>query len=211
MKLLLIRFFAVLVLVCASFSPAAEPKPPAFDAEGVAQAETKMWQAYYSGDFMQIGAQLMTLMNRQYGLESERARDIGGLFAIASMSFRMAQGDYESAVLPGLTKAYEQLKQATGSAYDPAKAARAELDWWVARRTKGQNSAEQVGAKIADLYACLYGRPAPAFKKAGLLRAQAAALRDAGRQNADWTQIEKLLKESYSELRKASDGPMTRR
>ena len=211
MKILLTRSFAILVPACASLLLAAEPQPPTIDAEGVAQAETKMWQAYYSDDFMQIGAQLMTLLNRQYGLAPDRARDIGGLFAISSMSFRMARGDYENAVLPGLTRAYEQLKQATGSAYDPAKAARAELDWWVARRTKGQNSAEQVGAKIADLYACLYGLPAPAFKKAGLLRAQAATLRDAGRQNADWTQIEKLLKESYSELRKASDGPMTRR
>lgn len=203
MNLPLKRLLMISVLAFATCSLAAAPKPPAFDAEGVAQAETKMWQAYYSGDFMQIGAQLMTLLNRQYGLAPDRARDIGGLFAISSMTFRMAQGDYEAIVLPGLTKAYEQLKQATGAAYDPARAARAELAWWVARRTKGQDSAEQVGVRISDLYACLYGRPAPAFQKAGLLRARAAALRDAGRQNADWTQIEKLLKESYSELRKA--------
>lgn len=40
------------------------------------------------------------------------------------------------------------------------------------------------------------------FKNAGILRAQAAALRDSGGKNADWEKIEELLKESYIELEK---------
>ena len=59
---------------------------------------------------------------------------------------------------------------------------------------------EQVGAAIANLYAVLYGETNSSFQKAGLLRAQAAHLRDQGGINADWVQVEALLQESYREL-----------
>jgi len=61
-------------------------------------------------------------------------------------------------------------------------------------------SAEQVGEKIAELYAILYGDTRPGFAKAGELRAEAAALRDQGGANADWPKVEALLRESYRAL-----------
>jgi hypothetical protein len=40
------------------------------------------------------------------------------------------------------------------------------------------------------------------MERAGLLRAQAAALRDEGGANADWEKVEALLVESYQALGK---------
>ena len=54
--------------------------------------------------------------------------------------------------------------------------------------------------KIGDLYATLYGGPNEAFDEAGILRARAAALRDAGGAEADWAEVESLLRQSYRTL-----------
>jgi len=177
---------------------------PSFDADKVAQAETRMWQSYYSGDKIQLGLQLIALLRNQHSLSLWEAKEIGELLASSTMKFRSASGDYERVALPDLVKAYVLIKQATGAPFDPDKAARAELAWWVARRTPGQDSGEQVGEKIAELYAVLYGRACPAFYNAGLLRAQAAKMRDSGSrgEGADWIQIEVLLRKSYHELKK---------
>jgi hypothetical protein len=174
---------------------------PGFDADKVAQAETRMWQAYYSEDKTQLGFQLIALLRNQHGLSLLEAKEIGELLARSAMKFRLAKGDYESVALPDLAKAYSLIKLATGAPFDPDKVARAELAWWVARRTPGQNSTEQVGKRIAELYALLYDRDHPAFEKAGLLRAQAAKMRDSGGKNADWVRVEALLRKSYRELK----------
>lgn len=174
---------------------------PSFDADEVARAETRLWQAYYSGDKTQLGLQLIALLRKQHGLSLFEAKEIGELLAGSAMNFRSANGDYESVVLPDLSKAYGLIKQATGASFDPDKVARAELAWWVARRTQGQNSAEEVGKRIAELYALLYGSDSPAFEKAGLFRAQAAEVRDSGRQDADWAHVEDILRKSYRELK----------
>jgi hypothetical protein len=158
---------------------------PSFDADKVARAETRMWQAYYTGNQMQLGLQLIALLRNHHGLSLFEAKKVGELFASSAMKFRSASSDYDSISLPELTKAYGLIKQATDARFDPDKVAMAELAWWVARRTQGRNSAEQVGEKIAKLYGLLYDRDPQVFQKAGLFRAQAAELRDLGGKDAD--------------------------
>lgn len=173
---------------------------PAFDPDTVAKSETLMWQAYYSGNHTQLGMEIITLLRSQYGLPLLKAKTIGELLARSSMRFQSANGDYERIVLPDLTEAYRLIQQASGRAFDPEQAARAELAWWVARRTPGQDSAGQVGEKIAILYGLLYGKDHAVFFEAGSLRAEAARLRDTGGKDADWAKVEDLLKKSYREL-----------
>ena len=171
-----------------------------FDADAVARAEAKMWRDYYAGNETQIGLNLIELLRRQYGLNLPDAKQIAELLARSAMKFKAARGDYEAIVLPDLTEAYRHIRRAGKASFDPERAARAELAWWVARRTPGQNSPEQVGEKMTELYAVLYGSAQPSFHAAGLHRAQAAALRDSGGTNADWPRIEELLRESYREV-----------
>jgi hypothetical protein len=175
---------------------------PSFDADKVAQAETEMWRAYYGEDRTQLGLTLITLLRSQHGLSLVEAKNIGQLFARSAMEFQSTKSGYEKTVLPYLTEAYGRIQQASGASFDHKEAARAELAWWVARRTPGQDSTEQVGAKITELYVILYGGDHPSFHKAGLLRAQAAAVRDSGEASADWGRVEELLRESYREVGK---------
>jgi hypothetical protein len=54
---------------------------------------------------------------------------------------------------------------------------------------------------MADAYALLYEVPRSRVVKAAVLRAEAAALRDSTAERPDWDAIERLLRESYRDLR----------
>ncbi len=179
---------------------------PAFNVNKVAKAETEMWQAYYTDNKAKLGLLLISLLQTQYGLTLSESKEAGELFASSAMKFHATRKDYNSIVLPDLTAAYRVIKDAKKLSFDPKQAAEVELAWWVARRVAGKNSVEQVGSGIGKLYAIIYGQERSEFKKAGLLRAKAAAIRDKGGKNADWQQIENLLRQSYKELGKGIKG-----
>ena len=198
-----LKWCLAIVLFLAAFAGARFVfGSPKFDPDRVAESETRMWQAYYTGDRTQLGLELISLLRYQYSISLLEARDIAERLANAALKFHAAKGNYETVVLPELTDAYRRIKQASSGTFDPDAVARAELAWWVARRMPGQNSAEQVGEKIAKLYALLYGVDRPSFHTAGRLRAEAAKLRDSGRESTDWKEVQRLLIESYREVQK---------
>ena len=122
--------------------------------------------------------------------------------ARAAATFATARDHYER-MLPDLETAYAIERDWVHAGFDPAAVARAELAWWVARRIAGQNSAEQVGALIADEDALLYEVPRERVLPAALLRAQAGKLRDDGGEHADWATVSDLLTQSYRSLHAA--------
>lgn len=174
-----------------------------FDPARLAASETRMWQAYYTRNHTDLAMEMAALLREQMGVSLWTAREIIEPMARGAMIFAGdREGRREAEVLSELETAYARLGEAAGEDWDPRAAARAELAWWVARRTPGQDSPEQVGALIAALYALLYGGGNAEILQAGVLRAQAAALRDAGGPNADWPAVERLLNESYAALRR---------
>jgi hypothetical protein len=70
----------------------------------------------------------------------------------------------------------------------------------VARRTRGQDDPQNVGRLIAEEYALLYEAPFDDMLSPGLLRAEAAAMRDAQAGAPDWPTIGGLLTASYRQL-----------
>ncbi|MDK2973540.1 MAG: hypothetical protein PWP23_3295 [Candidatus Sumerlaeota bacterium] len=170
------------------------PANPAFDPDAVAAAEARMWKAYYGGNKQEIGRELIGLFQKQFGIGPMQSATVSLAFAEGAMTFQ--RGDYDGA-LPPLRQAYAKIRAASGRNFDPDAAAQAELDWWVARRTPGENSAENVGVLIARLYATLYGESNAQIERAGQLRAEAARLRD---EDGDWDRIEELLRDSYRAL-----------
>ncbi len=173
-----------------------------FDPEYVAASETKMWQAYYTRDRTTLGIEIVKLLNEQFGLTVIKAAELGEGLAKTAITFAAAQHSYEQNTLPGLVTYYTKVHELAGGNWSPEEMAQAELDWWVARRTPGEDSPENVGRLIGVLYSKLYGASNVHTEKAGLLRAQAAALRDAGGLDADWGTIETMLVESFTELHK---------
>jgi hypothetical protein len=173
-----------------------------FNPPRLADLEVRMWQAYYAKQRTRLFALLITTVREQYHYSWATATVQGFHLARAAATFGDLRGGYE-VVLPDLEAAYAKAKSWTRAEFDPRAVARAELAWWVARRVPGQNSAEQIAGLIADEYALLYETTRARVAGAALLRAQAAALRDAQAEQPDWDRISRLLLQSYSELRSA--------
>jgi len=194
---------SLLFLLLATCLPAGADDPyREFDPSAIAKTETSLWRCYYNGSHFSMGMQLVTMLQGQFGLSQETAMLAGAELAQGTVIFYGTNDNYYKTVLPHLERAYTTVKKELKADWDPKEAARAELDWWVARRTPGKNSPENVGKEIAKLYAILYGETNEDIEKAGLLRAKAAALRDEGGKKADWKEVGKLLMESYATLLK---------
>ena len=173
-----------------------------FNPPRLADLEVRMWQAYYAKERLRLFGLLVTMLHEQYHYPWATATLEGFHLARAAATFGDLRGGYD-VVLPDLEAAYAKAKSWTQAEFDPRAVARAELAWWVARRVPGQNSAEQIGGLIADEYALLYETTRGRVEAAALLRAQAAALRDAQAGRPDWDRIGRLLLQSYGELRSA--------
>ena len=200
---------AVVIVFCAVFLYAATAAPAQrslrqFDPQRMADLETRMWQAYYAKERLRLFGLLVTLLREQYHYSWATALTEGFHLARAAATFGDARADYEQ-VLPDLEQAYATAKQWLGAGFDARAVARAELAWWVARRTAGQNTPARVGALMADEYALLYEAPRARMLKSATLRAEAGALRDAQAATPDWPTIRRLLEESYGDLRAALD------
>jgi hypothetical protein len=201
--------FLVASGIVAAFALAFVLTPPRgarsmreFNPPRLADLEVRMWQAYYAKERLRLFGLLVTMLHEQYHYSWATATLEGFHLARAAATFGDLSGEYD-VVLPDLEAAYAKAKSWTQAEFDPRAVARAELAWWVARRVPGQNSAEQIGGLIADEYALLYETTRARVEAAALLRAQAAALRDAQAGRPDWDRIGRLLLQSYSELRSA--------
>ena len=190
---------AVVGILCTVGSRAFS-EVPVLDPDQIAAAETRMWQAYYARDLPRLHSETAALLRAQFRLPPADAERIARSLVGAAMKFAISGANYEQVVLPDLEVAYLQLRAALKRSFDPREAARAELDWWVARRTPGRNNPQQVGKQIARLYSVIYGGERPEFLEAGILRAEAAQLRDRSGPNCDWTKVEGLLRRSYRVL-----------
>jgi hypothetical protein len=203
LRLLVACLVVLAFLLTFALTPPRGPRSMrAFDADRLASLETRMWQAYYAKERARLFGLVVALLHEQYHYSWATATVQGFHLARAAATFGDATDHYE-VVLPDLEAAYGTVRSWTGASFDPAAVARAELAWWVARRIPGRNSPEQVGKLIAEEYALLYESSAPAMAAPALLRAQAAAMRDAHAERPDWDAIARLLQQSYRELRLA--------
>jgi hypothetical protein len=206
------RWPARIAVVCAilvAFGAAFVLTPPRgvrsmrqFEPSRLASLEVRMWQAYYAKERVRLFSLLITMLHEQYKYSWAVAAVEGFHLARAAAVFGDARGDYE-VVLPDLEAAYAMARWWTGASFDPRAVARAELAWWVARRTPGQSSPEQIGSLIAAEYALLYETTPENVAEPAYLRAKAAAMRDAAAASPDWDAIGRLLRASYDELLRA--------
>ena len=138
------RWWALVVACVAAaattYALTAAPAGPrslrAFDPDRTAALELDMWQAYYAKERVRLFRLLVTLLREQYHYPWSTAAIEGFHLARAAATFGDATSQYET-VLPDLEKGYATARQWLGAGFDPGRVARAELAWWVARRTKG--------------------------------------------------------------------------
>ncbi|MEP7310182.1 MAG: hypothetical protein ABJA98_32145 [Acidobacteriota bacterium] len=200
---LLVTLVLTIGLLFVALRTPGGPRPlRVFEPGRMADLELDMWQAYYAHENVRLFGDLLTTLREQYGYSWARA-SLGGFYlARAARTFGDARSGYER-VLPDLERAYAMVKGRSGAAFDPAAVARAELNWWVARRVPGQDDAENVGRLIAAENALLFEVPIERVLEASTLRARAGRLRDEGGAEAEWRVVSQLLHQSYEQLHAA--------
>jgi hypothetical protein len=135
------------------------------------------------------------------------------LLTVAAARFGTSTGDYDRFAAP-IAKGYRTL--GLPPEVDAEEVARRELRWWVVRREIGLAAGAAAGEAITALYAAIYRLPEARVAEAGLLRGEAAEVRDRGAAadpdgpmgpgEAYWPQVAQLLKRSYRSLRQAVAG-----
>lgn len=209
--ILLFYLFSVQTVIAQekTLPPSSPSFPITFDSAALAAAETNSWRSYYEKNFSMLFQSIVEMLHQQFHLSMLDSIAVGTNAVKAARAFsrlprKTTKQQYQEKVLPYLITFYTQLKDIFGGDWDPNEVAEAELNWWVARRTPGKNSPKQVGTEIAQMYQLLYGKNNPEIQKAGLLRAEAAHLRDVAsrRGKIPWSKIQKLLTQSYDALLK---------
>jgi hypothetical protein len=178
----------------------------AFDPTSMGTSEAAMWRDYYDKRYLDLFAHLYGLARNEFGFSPLDSARIALAAARAARAFQptTSRAEAQSAALPLLIDYYRLLSPAAPVPFDGVAAARGELDWWQARREAV--SPERYGLTIAEVTTLLYGVDGDDIRRAGILRAQAMARRDAGGAaltDADWSQIADQLVAAHGLVKRA--------
>jgi len=145
--------------VALAFHPPPGPRSLArFEPDRLADLEIAMWQAYYRKEKLRVFRLLVVTLREQYRYSWARAAEAGLHLARAAAAFGEARGGYER-VLPDLERAYTIARDWSSAGFDPGEVARAELEWWAARRDPARRSPADVGAGGAPPAARVLSQP----------------------------------------------------
>jgi hypothetical protein len=177
-----------------------------FDADEVARLETAMWRSYYDKQRLRLFNQLSELLRTQYNMPLVRSNQVAYYAADAAFVFKKGKerADYEKA-LPELVKFYQAIRKMSDIPFDPDRAARLELEWWIIHRQRAMHPPGDLDRALAELQAEIYKVPVERLMEHGRLRAEAMTIRDTkaeagGVTDADWAKIDELLHASWRSL-----------
>jgi hypothetical protein len=183
-----------------------------FDPDEVARLETAMWRSYYDRRRVRLYLELTELLRTQYGLTYLRSNVDGIRAARSAFVFKdgHSRDEYERA-LPDLEAFYSDMRSASSTPFDPERAARLELEWWIIHRERAQHDPQDLVNALADLPAEIYGVPASRLLEHARLRAEAMTIRDTkadagGVTESDWARIDELLHASWRSLHDEVNG-----
>jgi hypothetical protein len=180
-----------------------------FDPDEVARLDMAMWRSYYSRQRVRLFAQACELLRTQYRLPFWRSNAVAYRAAKAAFVFKdgHSRADYERA-LPDLLSFYKSIRSVSDTDFDPERAARLELEWWIVHRERKAHAPGDLDRALADLEAELYRVPADRLAEHARLRAEAMDIRDTkaeqgGVTEEDWARIDELLHQSWRSLHAA--------
>ncbi|HZT57496.1 MAG TPA: hypothetical protein VFA21_02610 [Pyrinomonadaceae bacterium] len=180
-----------------------------FDPDEVARLETDMWRSYYSRQRVRLFTQMSELLRTQYRLPLWRSNAVAYRAAKAAFVFKdgHSRGDYERA-LPDLVSYYQSIRAVSDTGFDPERAARLELEWWIVHRERAAHAPGDLDRALAELASEIYRVPADRLMEHARLRAEAMTIRDTkadqGRVTEEgWKRIDELLHQSWRSLHEA--------
>src|SRR5437588_10153982 len=143
-----------------------------FDPDEVARLETKMWRSYYSGQRVRLFTEMSELLRTQYRLPLWRSNAVAYPAAKAAFVFKdgHSRADYERA-LPALVSFYRSIREVSDTDFDPQRAARLELEWWIIHRERARHPPGDLDRALASLASEVYRVPAERLLEHARLRA----------------------------------------
>jgi hypothetical protein len=180
-----------------------------FEVAAIAQKDTEMWQSYYRREPLRLFGQLAEALRDQFGAPFWRSWGLAFWAAKAAFDFKngTSRADYEKA-LPTLETYFAGIRALSVEPFDPKRAARAELDWWIVHRERDRLPPGALARSLAQAASVLYNQPAETFMSYARHRAEAMRLRDdeaarTGTVEADWVRIRHELDLSWAGLHMA--------
>jgi hypothetical protein len=181
-----------------------------FDPATLARYEKENYVAYYQKDWLKLLRASVGLVKESFALSWLQAVYGAYLIARAEIAFAPFPENDLPRAQAYITRFYRFLKGVHHSDFDPARAARLELNWWIVHRKCFGNAdnAELVDA-LAGLYAEAYGIDAAKVREAARLRAAGMLYSDlwvnAGKPAGSplLIQEEDALLQSYTALKSA--------
>src|SRR5205085_8879797 len=177
-----------------------------FDPDEVERMDTAMCRSYYGRQRVRLFTQMSELLRTQYRLPLWRSNAVAYQAARAAFVFKdgRSRADYERA-LPNLVSFYRSIREVSDTDFDPERAARLELEWWIVHRQRARHAPGDLDRALADLASEIYRVPADKLMEHARLRAEAMNIRDrqaeqGGVSEEDWRRIDDLLHQSWRSL-----------
>jgi hypothetical protein len=199
------RIILLLILALGGYglffqTPSGPKDLAAFDPEVVADLETEAWKAQADKSEFSLYLISAKMMREQFRYTWWRALRSGFYESRVLISVGEMANRFERA-LPDL-EAVAAIEQSwTKINYEPAKAARARLDWLASSRMPGQDSTETIAGHMADDYAMRYGVGQDRVAGFAEYRVGAMKMRDDPNTKRDWNQVKRMLVEAYKALK----------
>lgn len=148
-----------------------------FDPQRVGQLECALWVAYYRREWMVFLRSAVLLIRHVFGLPWPSTVRGSWLVLRATQLWAPCPDNDPVAARLAMERLYRLLKQHNDEPFDPAEAARLEVEWWYVHREYQHNNADSderaLVDALAELYAYVFGMPDTAVRPAAEQRAQA--------------------------------------
>lgn len=157
--------------------------PRAFDPRHVGSLECAAWVAYYRHEWLAFMRSAIALTRQTFGLPWPSTVRGAWLVLRANQLWAPFPGNDPDGARRAMGRFYGLIVRRYGDAFDPATAARLEVEWWRVHREHQHSDSDADGRPIVDaliaLYSYVYGVPETSVRVAAEERALAMRHSDA--------------------------------
>jgi hypothetical protein len=153
-----------------------------FDPRVVGARECRAWETYYRRQWGAFLAASVGMVRAAFGMSWPRTLLGAWLVLRANQKWAPFPDNDPDAARALMRRFYRLLRSSGGEGFDPARAARLEVEWWRAHREAqhdgGLDSSRELVLALRDLYAYCYSADPEAVEPAAALRAEATDVSD---------------------------------